>query len=207
VTFARAGLFGRPRVPTGSHSSKVAVIDPSGERPQVRRTAVIAAAVVAAMAAGGTSVYLVARRQQPVQPPVVVAPPLEAPVNPPPVVTQIETPVVTPIDVRPPREEHEREHPRGKHHPTEKVKAPPPKEIPPDPVAVVKKSRESVEAKFKTVKHEYDAFKGEYGPRLEGQWNAITKQITFGSGETKYEKLDGMLDSLRKEMSRVRDGG
>jgi hypothetical protein len=57
------------------------------------------------------------------------------------------------------------------------------------------------------VRHEYDAFKGQYGPRLESQWNAITNAWVFGSGDSKYDKVDAMLDTLRREMARVRDGG
>jgi hypothetical protein len=41
---------------------------------------------------------------------------------------------------------------------------------------------------------------------LEDQWNAIAQEITFGKGE-KFEKVDAMLDALRREMGRVRKGG
>ena len=65
---------------------------------------------------------------------------------------------------------------------------------------------ESVQAKFRTVKGEYTAFKTQYGSVLEDKWNAIASEITFGKVD-KFDKVDAMLDSLRREMAHVRSGG
>ena len=67
-------------------------------------------------------------------------------------------------------------------------------------------SRSSVEAKFKTIKQQYDAFKNEYGPRLESDWNAIASEIAFGKGEEKFARVDEMLDGLERRMAKVRGG-
>jgi hypothetical protein len=65
---------------------------------------------------------------------------------------------------------------------------------------------EQVQAKFRTVKGEYFAFKSQYGSVLEDKWNAIASEITFGKAD-KYDKVDAMLDSLRHEMAKVKAGG
>ncbi len=205
VTFARAGLFGRAKAP-GSSSQKMAVLDPSGSFQAVRHTGIIAVAAAAAMIAGGVTVYLVARRS--VAPPVLAAKPAPPiPLQPiePPKVTEIQPAVQ--VVAPPPVRDHDRER--------DKEPARPPKKHPPsvkvakadvEPPAP-KHSKDAIEAKFKTVRREYDSFKGQYGPRLESQWNAITNAWVFGSGDSKYDKVDAMLDNLRHEMAKVRDGG
>jgi serine/threonine protein kinase len=65
---------------------------------------------------------------------------------------------------------------------------------------------EQVQAKFRTVKGEYASFKSQYGSVLEDKWNAIASEITFGKAD-KFDKLDAMLDALRREMAKVRAGG
>jgi hypothetical protein len=65
---------------------------------------------------------------------------------------------------------------------------------------------EQVQAKFRTVKSEYAAFKSQYGAVLEDKWNAIATEVTFGKAD-KFEKVDAMLDALRHEMAKVRAGG
>jgi hypothetical protein len=66
-------------------------------------------------------------------------------------------------------------------------------------------SPDAVQAKFRVVKQEYQSFKKQYGAVLEERWNAIASEITFGKAD-KYEKVDAMLDSLRREMAHVKDG-
>jgi hypothetical protein len=56
------------------------------------------------------------------------------------------------------------------------------------------------------VRSEYAQFKSQYGEVLEDKWNAIASEITFGKAD-KFEKVDAMLDALRREMARVRAGG
>jgi hypothetical protein len=63
-----------------------------------------------------------------------------------------------------------------------------------------------VQAKFRTVQHEYSAFKSQYGPVLEDKWNAIASEITFGKAD-KFDKVDAMLEALRREMAKVKSGG
>jgi hypothetical protein len=102
----------------------------------------------------------------------------------------------------------------------EPLRPPPPSEIPPphrpehrkhvasvaprEPAA--RRSPEAVQDKYQTVKHEYAAFKKQYGSVLEERWTAIASEITFGKGD-KFAKVDAMLDALRKEMAKVRSGG
>lgn len=71
----------------------------------------------------------------------------------------------------------------------------------------LERRRRRVEGKFLAVKSEYTAFRGEYGPRLEGEWNAIAREITFGKPSEKYDHVDELLDALRRSMAAVRTGG
>jgi hypothetical protein len=64
-----------------------------------------------------------------------------------------------------------------------------------------------VTAKFRAVKDEYAAFKSEYGPRLEPEWNAIASEITFGRPGDRAARVNVMLDALRRHMAKVRSGG
>jgi hypothetical protein len=71
------------------------------------------------------------------------------------------------------------------------------------------KDPESVQAKFRKVRGEYSAFKSQYGGVLEDRWNAIASEITFGKPDdknSKYERVDRLLDELRAEMGKVRAG-
>ncbi len=93
--------------------------------------------------------------------------------------------------------------------PPQRPKAPPPSPQKPEPV--VKKgpkrtSPEAVDEKFKQVRKEYNAFKNHYGAVLEERWNAVVQEATFGKSD-KYERVDSMLDALRREMGKVKDGG
>jgi hypothetical protein len=109
------------------------------------------------------------------------------------------TPAPTPTrDVLPAR------HAARHHEKVNKVVAPPKQ----SPQHALQKthSPEQVEAKFRALKGEYAAFKSQYGPVLEDKWNAIATEITFGKAE-KLDKVDSMLDALRREMAKVRAGG
>jgi hypothetical protein len=79
---------------------------------------------------------------------------------------------------------------------------PPPVHAPPK----VTHTPDQVQTKFRTVKSEYSSFKSQYGSVLEDKWNAIASEITFGKAD-KFERLDAMLDSLRREMAKVKAGG
>jgi serine/threonine-protein kinase len=59
---------------------------------------------------------------------------------------------------------------------------------------------EDVQAKFHQVSGEYASFKSQYGGILEERWNAIASTINFGKND-RYEKVDAMLDELRREMA------
>jgi hypothetical protein len=98
-------------------------------------------------------------------------------------------PVVTPLPV--PVGKH------GKHgkHEAKHVDAPAP-------------AGDAVQAKFRKVRGEYGAFKSQYGGVLEERWNAVATEITFGKPGAEHDKrVDQLLDTLRREMQKVRDGG
>jgi hypothetical protein len=111
------------------------------------------------------------------------------------------TPLVTPVVVAPTptRDVLPARHAARHHEKVNKVVV---------PTHALQKSHtpEQVQAKFRTLKGEYAAFKSQYGPVLEDKWNAIASEITFGKAE-KFEKVDAMLDALRREMAKVRAGG
>ena len=190
VTFARAG-FGA-KGPTSAPSLQAA---PS---PVPARQGLIAAAGIGALLLGGGIAYLLARRAA-VPPMVVVqqtAPPVVKPaVVPPPVVE----PLLTQLPSKAP--------PAGEHAIVHKlVKAPHETHV--DSVAAPSSghTQEEVSSKFKTVRKEYDGFKGEYGGRLDKQWTDIVNEITFGKAD-KLDRVDALLDGFRREMARVRKGG
>jgi hypothetical protein len=81
-----------------------------------------------------------------------------------------------------------------------------PKQTPPAPHALRSRTPDQVQAKYRTVKGEYTAFKSQYGAVLEDKWNAIATEITFGKAD-KFDKVDAMLDNLRHEMAKVKAGG
>jgi hypothetical protein len=56
------------------------------------------------------------------------------------------------------------------------------------------------------VKKEYASFKAQYGARFEERWNQIAFENTFGKAD-KYDKMDALLDALRRDMAHVRSGG
>ncbi len=196
VTFARAGMFGE-RKPS---QSQVTPSDRSHSlHPAVRRSGPLAIAAVAAMVLGGVFVYLVAHRPPPAPAPIVIKTP------PPPPVADRPVPAVVVTPLAPAHEAPKPATARPKRQPA----AAPRRDEDEAPAAPPQAHRghEAVEAKFRTVKQEYDAFKGEYGSRLEAQWDAIKREAVLGKGDEKYEKVDAMLDKLRRDMAKIRDGG
>src|SRR5262249_15040410 len=105
---------------------------------------------------------------------------------PPPVVT----PVVTPLEPTPPpatgqavlptptRDQLPPRHVARPHAKVNKV----PTVVPKQSVHIAH-TPEQVQAKFRTVRSEYAAFKSQYGPVLEDKWNAIASEITFGKAD------------------------
>jgi serine/threonine-protein kinase len=191
VTFARASLANRLRV-TGNNALLPAV----EQLPVATRRAGLALGLVAAMAAGGTMAWWLARPT----PRPTPLPSLEAPVQPAPVVTQM-VPKPEPARPSPPAEATRAAHPPTKRHPPLHVAV---QHNAPSPPRVA--TPEQVQAKFRTVKAEYAAFKSQYGSVLEDKWNAIASEITFGKAD-KFEKVDAMLEALRREMAKVKSGG
>jgi hypothetical protein len=132
---------------------------------------------------------------------VTTPPPVEPPPPQPPVIT---TPEVV-IQPNPPAPEVP---PKAKHEKGKKthVADAPKHDAQPKHEAPAKHSPDAVQAKFRAVKAEYTAFKSQYGAVLEERWNSIADEITFGKAD-KFEKLDAMLDGLRREMGKVKNGG
>jgi len=64
-------------------------------------------------------------------------------------------------------------------------------------------TQSDVQSKFRTVSREYNAFKRDFGPRLESEWNDIVELVTYG-GADKLSRVDALLDRLRKQMSQIR---
>jgi hypothetical protein len=148
------------------------------------------------MAAGGVMAWWVAS-PKPHSHPAPLSTLAEAPA---PVVTQM-VPKPEPARASASAEDGRTPHPPPKRHPTAHVavqhNAPPPARS---------ATPEQVQAKFRTVKAEYAAFKSQYGSVLEDKWNAIASEITFGKAD-KFDKVDAMLESLRREMAKVKSGG
>jgi serine/threonine protein kinase len=200
VTFARATGLSRiiQRSPQPSGSIRIPTAEQLLAHPQ--RRGLFFAGTVAALVAGGALAMIFAKPKHTPTPSAVtsttpapattpVVTPLTTP--PPPVVTPTPTPT---RDVLPAR------HAARHHEKVNKVVSPPPHAL--------QKSRtpDQVQAKFRALKGEYAAFKSQYGPVLEDKWNAIATEITFGKAD-KFDKVDAMLDSLRREMAKVRAGG
>jgi serine/threonine protein kinase len=189
VTFARAGALARLGASGRGISDGMRVQTEEQLLAHPRRRLFFFFGGTLAALAGGTLMMLLAR-------PTPIPRAISAPPPPTPVVTEIKTvqlPVAAEIPPPPPK-------PVEHHHP----KAPPKHVVASRSEAGP--SPEAVQAKFKTVKSEYTAFKTQYGAVLEDRWNAIASEITFGKGD-KYAKVDQMLDQLRKEMAKVRAGG
>ncbi|MGZ3428321.1 MAG: hypothetical protein ACXVCV_16830, partial [Polyangia bacterium] len=201
VTFARATGLSRiiQRSPQPSGSIRIPTAEQLLAHPQ--RRGLFIAGTVAALVAGGALAMVLAKPKHTPTPSVATnAPPTQT------------TPVVTPLTTPPPttpviataptptRDVLPARHAARHHEKVNKVVAPPPHAL--------QKSHtpEQVQAKFRTLKGEYAAFKSQYGPVLEDKWNAIATEITFGKAD-KFDKVDAMLDALRREMAKVRAGG
>jgi serine/threonine-protein kinase len=177
-----------------STDAAVASLRPSGTRR------VVVYSICAMLAGAGLVAWFARPRRPPAPMPIAVAPP--PPVTPvvTPVVTPAGTPVVTPVITPappPPKTASiELRHGKHAHHPATIT-----------PTLSSTQRAEAVQAKFQRLRGEYQAFKSQYGGVLEERWNAIASEITYGRpGEAKYEQVDQMLDGLRHEMQKVRDG-
>ena len=221
VTFARASLVNRiiSRQPSGSLAA-VATSEQLLAHPQ--RRGLFIAGTLAALVAGGALAAWLARPAAPGPAPVAAVP--SRPVAPMPVVTPLDQPLAinhapaaqaakTTAPVRPtaahpapathPPAHAWSHHERSRHH-EHGSRVASAKSAAASRAAT--HSPEQVQAKFRTIKSEYAAFKTQYGSVLEDKWNAIASEITFGRAD-KYEKVDAMLDALRREMARVKSGG
>jgi serine/threonine-protein kinase len=205
VTFARAPAGARilGRLASGSSA---AIRVPTEEQLLVnphRRTMFIFGAV-GAVVAGGTIALLLARAATHRSPVVEVTPVIQGPVA---------SPIITPIPVatQMPRPPEPAPAPAPVHKEPQSAKRPPKRHAPvavkePAPPPASKHSPDAVQAKYAAVKGEYMSFKREYGSVLEDRWTGIANELTFGKAN-KFEKVDAMLDSLRKEMAKVKSGG
>jgi serine/threonine protein kinase len=217
VTYARASLVNRIISRQGSAGSSSIPLMPSDKmllaHPQ--RRGLFIAGTLGALVAGGALTAWLAR---PTQPDVIVAPVATTAVAsavPPPAPPLPTQPVVTPLPAGTTHSSPQtiqmqqvkstppiRNVRSGKHPAKVAPKAPPPHPAAPH---VVARTPESVQAKFRTVRGEYAAFKSQYGSVLEDKWNAIASEVTFGKAD-KFDRVDAMLDSLRREMAHVRSG-
>ncbi|HEX4457719.1 MAG TPA: serine/threonine-protein kinase, partial [Polyangia bacterium] len=217
VTYARASLVNRIISRTGSAGSSSIPLMPSDKmllaHPQ--RRGLFIAGAIGALCAGGALAAWLARptqpdQQQPQQPQAIAPQPV------PPQPMAPTQPVVTPLApgaTRPSPQtiqmQQVRSTPARNAHP---VKHPPTRIVakaPPSHVVAAKaaghSTPEQVQAKFSKVRGEYAAFKSQYGSVLEDKWNAIASEVTFGRAD-KFERVDSMLDALRREMAHVRSG-
>jgi eukaryotic-like serine/threonine-protein kinase len=199
VTFARANVGARVLArmgPNGSGSLRLPTEQQLLAHPR-RRTMFWVGAGAAMLFGSALAAYVATR--PPKDPVVVVTPPVPPP-----------KPVVTPVEITPPPPVVVKQpvvvdaRPSRPSKPYKRVHAtPPPVEKPP---VVSRHSPDEVQAKFRTLKSEYGAFKSQYGSVLEERWNAIFNEITYGKAD-KFDKVDAMLDALRREMAKVKAGG
>ncbi|HEY2744512.1 MAG TPA: protein kinase [Polyangia bacterium] len=209
VTFARASGINRiiPRTAQASGSIKIPTHEQLLAHPQ--RRGLFIAGTLAALVAGGAMAMLLARPSHVATTAASVATtvpstmPSAANEQPMPVVTPLEpsgAPVLpTPTrDVLPPRRV------ARPHAKVNKVVVAPHQGAASHQLR--SRTPEQVQSKYRTVKSEYAAFKSQYGAVLEDKWNTIASEITFGKAD-KFDKVDAMLDALRREMAKVRAGG
>jgi serine/threonine protein kinase len=203
VTFARATGINRiiQRSAQPSGSIRVPTAEQLMAHPQ--RRGLFIAGTVAALVAGGALAMILARPGH-----VQTAADTPRSTN----TTPVPTPVVTPLEpTRPPtptpavlptptRDVLPARHAARPHAKVNKVV------VAPKSLQHVSRTPDQVQSKFRTVKSEYSAFKSQYGPVLEDKWNAIASEITFGKAD-KFDKVDAMLDALRREMAKVKAGG
>jgi eukaryotic-like serine/threonine-protein kinase len=200
VTFARANSLGARILnrmgPGNSGSMRVPTEEQLLAHPR-RRTLFFVGAGATMLLGSALALWMARQRSEPV---VAVTPPPPAvvkvePPPPPPPVVKVEPP--PPIVIKAELPHRRSDHPK-RHAP------------PPPPVAVAptapKHSPDAVQAKFRTVNQEYNAFKSQYGAVLAERWNAIINEITYGKAD-KFDKVDSMLDGLRREMAKVKAGG
>lgn len=200
VTFARASLVNRiiSRTPQPSGNIRIPTAEQLLAHPQRRGLFIVG--TVAALLAGGAVAAWMARPHAPTG--VESQPAAQAPAP-----ARIPEPVVTPLTTAPARSVVQppapapTPSPKGLHHAGARHKV-----VAVKPVVKAPRTPEQVQAKYRTVKGEYSAFKSQYGAVLEDKWNAIATEITFGRAD-KFDKVEAMLDALRREMAKVRAGG
>lgn len=113
-------------------------------------------------------------------------------VSPLPVAESLPPPQVTPV-VAPAVH-----HPRQQLKPHKKIAEPATEQVAAAPTP------QSVDAKFKEVRSEYDVFRKNFGRRLEDHWQQILQDAALGRRD---QHVDEMLDQLRRDMRRVKSGG
>lgn len=195
VTFARAPLGARILNRMGGANSGPERTVPTAEQllAHPRRRTFFFVGAAGMMLAGSALAFYVARSGGP----VVEVPPAPPPPRP---IAATPPPPVTPAPVKPPPVETPRPAPskRASHHRRTHT--------PSQTASASKHSPDAVQAKFQTISREYGAFKRQYGAVLEERWLAITNELTFGKAD-KFDRVDTMLDGLRREMAKVKQGG
>ncbi len=69
-------------------------------------------------------------------------------------------------------------------------------------------STRMVQRKFRQVRQEYMRFKRSYGGQLDSYWQRILFANTFGNmDENKHQRLNSLLDNLRRRMKQMGKGG
>jgi len=208
VTFARAlqGSKLLNKLSAATNGSLRAVSTDEMMRAHPRRRTLFFVGAGAAMLLGSGVAFIAARAAM--RPPIAATAPVVAPVptEPPPPTTPVVTPVVTAMAPPAPTPPAPTPPPATVSRPKSKrVAAATREKAAPAPApSAARHSPDAVQAKFRTVKQEYTSFKSQYGSVLEERWNAIANEITFGKADTKYDKVDGMLDGLRREMAKHR---
>jgi serine/threonine protein kinase len=218
VTFARApskgpvGLPSLTNIPAVTNaqqasssvqlleSAAVGLVDEESARVEThapRRRWLLALLAFGAMVVGAMVVLFVARPKPSPEPRNVVTQEQPKP-SLPVVVQEPPKPVVTQLPM--PVEEH---HPSKHHRPA--AGSPSLAGEPASHLATLH-TPEAVQAKFQKVRGEYLAFRAQYGGVLEEKWNGIASEITYGKAD-KYERVDALIEALRREMARVRAGG
>lgn len=189
VTFARAGLklqaVGTPDPAQITHHTPTFTPPPRGS---------FALKVLGASVLGAVMMLGISLLRRPAPEPQVVVPTATVTVTPTPQndpTVPAETTPTVPVTVSPlptPPKPTPKPPPVAKRDPEPATKRP-----------AKKSSPEAVEEKFRSVRKEYTAFRNHNGPVLEERWQAIVNEVTFGKAD-KYERIDTMLDALRKEM-------
>jgi hypothetical protein len=73
-----------------------------------------------------------------------------------------------------------------------------------DSLACISDDEPAVRERFRDVAAEYYAFRAEQGPVLEAQWDAILREVLFGTRLNGCSRAMSLLDALVDGMKRVR---